>query len=398
MFPQSDFPALSQKFKNKPPIYLDNACMSLKPQQVINKVIEYYSQYPSCHGRTTHKFGLRTTEEFDAARIKAKKFLNAKSPAEIIFTKNATEALNLVSQSITLEAEESVITSGLEHNSNLLPWQELAKRTKAYHLIWECDEKGNLDLNILSDLLKRHKVKLVSLFHKSNLTGAVLPVKEISELVHNAGAWLVVDAAQSALSVNIDVQEMNCDFLALSSHKMLGPTGVGLLYGKLNFLERLPSFLVGGETVIDTEYHSMTKANLPDRFEAGLQNYAGVIGMGAAIDYIEKYGREKINSYIKNISRKAFEKLSKIDKISLIGDPEGGILTFSIRGMSSQEAARFLDESENIMVRAGKMCVHSFFNHFKHPEMLRISLAPYNNEAEINIANSAIEKIVKFFV
>jgi len=398
MLPQSDFPSLSQRFKNKPIVYLDNACMSLKPKQVIQRVVEYYETYPGCAGRAHHKFGLRTTQEYDNARIKVQRFLGAKYPSEIVFTKNATEAINLLSYCISIEDGEAVLTTGMEHNSNLIPWQMLAKRDNAYHLIWEADAKGHLDLNLLEGLLKKHKIRILSVFHKSNLNGLILPVKDIVELAHNAGAWVILDAAQSALSTHIDVQDINCDFLSLSSHKMLGPTGVGVLYGKQNLLERLPPFLLGGETVEDTEYHSFERASLPDRFEAGLQNYAGVIGFGAAIDYIEQAGRDGINTYMKEVSKHAYERLSGIDKLNLIGEPEGGIFTFSIGGMPAAEVARLLDESENIMVRYGKMCVHSFFNHHKMGEMVRASFAPYNTKAEVDVLTQSLEKIVKFFI
>lgn len=400
---RQDFPPLSRIINKKPIIYFDNACMTLKPKPVIEALIDYYSNFPGCHGRTNHHFGLETTEKYENSRKKLQKFINASSAQEIIFLRNATEGLNLLAHVLPFESGDIVISSDIEHNSNLLPWQYMEKKKDIQRIIIPTLPDTSFDLDLFVKKLRSlsPRVKLVTMLSHSNLTGVAFPVKEIIKASHQAGALVCIDAAQSALSHPIDVRDWDVDFLVLSAHKMWGPTGVGVLYGKKSLLENLPQFLTGGETVVDTTHNSATFAGLPDKFEAGLQDYAGVIGAGAAADYIRKTGKENILGQIIKLNQYATEKISQIPGIKILGpsDPSArnSILNFIADGLNVTDAAQILSESRNIMVRSGKHCVHSFFNLRKLPDSLRLSFSAYNTINEIDAFIDTLKQIIKYF-
>jgi len=394
------FPALQVKVKKKPVIYLDNACMSLKPVPVIEAMNDYYYSYPGCHGRTTYYFGRRTTEEYDRARQRLARLINAPQPKELIFVRNTSEGLNLIANSLPFSEGDVVVTTNVEHNSNLLPWQVLRRRRGIEHVIVKLSEDLTFDRSAFVEAMSS-KVRLVSVAHTSNLTGVTMPVKEIAEIAHKHGALVMVDGAQSVAHSKVDVQELGVDILVFSVHKMMGPTGVGALWAKEEVLNKMEPFLVGGETVLNTFYDSYVPAGLPDRFEAGLQNYAGAIGAGVAAEYLMDLGRDEVHEHEVALNRIMTDMLKDIDGLSIIGpdDPElrGGILNVSVDGMKALEVARILDQANNIMVRAGYLCVHSWYNACDLPHSIRASVYVYNTPAECELFADVLTKLIKHY-
>jgi cysteine desulfurase/selenocysteine lyase len=383
---RKDFACLEQKPK---PVYLDSACQSLRPKIVVEKMNEYYDKYPACAGRSWHDWGQKVTEEIKKARTTAQKFFSAKSADEIIFTRNTTEGINLVSQSLNLKGKKVIITDK-EHNSNLLPWQKLAKSGVPF----ETAKFGDIE-----DLKKKiGGAGLVSMTMTSNVDGTSIPAKEIIDIAHKNGALVLLDAAQSAPHQEINVKKLDADFLACSGHKMLGPSGTGVLYGKKELLEKIPPFLVGGDTVKDTTYTTAEFAETPEKFEAGLQNYAGIIGLGAAMEYLQKAGLNEIHKHEIALNKKITDAIG--DKVQLIGqkDPalRSGIFSFIPGKMDLHTAAMMINKSHFIMMRSGMHCVHSWFHANKLPGSCRASLYLYNNEEDCDAFIDAIKKITAF--
>src|SRR3989344_299423 len=284
---RKDFPILA-----KPIIYFDNACMSLKPKQVIGKMNEYYTEYTACAGRSQHDFGVKLETEVSKARLQLRKFINAKTDNEIIFTRNTTEGINLIANSFGLLRGDEVILSDKEHNSNLIPWLKLAKKGIKLRFV---ESNPDNTFNIVNfQKAFSGNTKLVSVVHTSNLDGVTNPLKEIVRLAHAKNVPVLADAAQSMPSQDIDVNSLDVDLLAFSGHKMLGPSGTGVLYGKMAMLEKLDQFMVGGDTVTDSRYDGYEPEEIPARFEAGLQNYSGIIGVAEACRYLEKIGKENV--------------------------------------------------------------------------------------------------------
>ncbi|MDD5721151.1 MAG: cysteine desulfurase [Candidatus Pacebacteria bacterium] len=391
---RQDFKLLSGK---NVPIYLDSACMSLKPDRVVEAMNDYYFNYPACAGRSAHKLGNAVTKKVKEARSLVAKFINAKDENEIIFTRNTTEGINLLANSLDLQKGDVVLVSDKEHNSNLIPWLLLRDRAGIVLKIIPSNEDGSFNLDNFSKLITG--VKLVSIVHTSNLDGVTNPAKEIIEIAHKNNALVCLDAAQSIPHQKIDVQDLDVDFLAFSGHKMMGPTGTGVFYGKSKLLEKLSPFLVGGDTVEFSTYNSYKMLPVPEKFEAGLQNYAGIIGLGEAVKYINQFDFRdiaehefKLNSYITG-------ELQKIPQIKIIGpkDPKyrSGIIDFYIDGIDMHKFLIMLDEMANIEIRSGQHCVHSWFNEKKIYNSARVSLYIYNTmeEAEAFITN--LNKIIK---
>ncbi|NOZ81636.1 MAG: cysteine desulfurase [Candidatus Micrarchaeota archaeon] len=393
---REDFPILVNGLNGKPVIYFDNACVTLKPRQVIEAMNEYYENFPACHGRSSHKLGLKVTEEYEKSRKTVAEFIRAKKPAEIVFVRNTTEAINLVANSLELKKGDVVVTTDKEHNSNLVPWLFLEKRRGIKRRIVPWPEDGNLD-----DFTEAVKgATLVSIVHTSNLDGTSLPVKEIVKISHDAGALVLVDGAQSVPHKETDVRKLDVDFLAFSGHKMLGPSGIGCLYGRYELLERMEPFLVGGDTVDDTTYSSCRLSKPPEKFEAGLQNYAGAIGLAAAVKYLKRVGLERVEKHEKTLNRIITESLLQHEQISVIGpedpDKRGGIFSFTIKGIHPHDISAFLDE-ENIFIRSGAHCVHSWFNSRGIEGSARASFYLYNTKEEAEKFIEAVEKIMKIF-
>lgn len=398
---RADFPILTEKIRGKPPIYFDNACMSLKPKQVIEATDEYYYKYTACAGRSHHKLGEEVTNRYERSRATIAKFVGARRPEEIIFTRNTTEGLNLVINSLGLRKGDVVITTDKEHNSMLLPIQRLTKERGVRHEIIFSKADG-FDLDQFKEKMAKLKnVKLVAMVHTSNLDGSTIPAREIVKIAHDNGALVLLDGAQSVPHKEINVKKLDVDFLAWSGHKMMGPTGTGALYGKINLLEKLQPFLLGGDTVIDTTYTSYTPEKVPHRFEAGLQNYAGAIGFAAACDYLKKIGRNNIEKHEYMLNKIATDKLAELKEVTILGpqDPKlrSGIISFLVKGISVHDVALMLDETANVMIRSGAHCVHSWFNAHKLHGSDRASLYLYNTKEEVKIFAGALKKVIEFF-
>lgn len=417
---RGNFPSLNQKINGQPPIYFDNACMSLRPKQVIEAMNEYYEKFPACGDRSHHVWAEEVTRRCQLAREKIAKFINAK-PEEIIFVKNTTEGINLIAQTLFNSSSQSdsdhqgdlplVLTSDKEHNSNLIPWQMLEKQGKIKRQIIPTNSDGTFDLERLQIGLGKPRrfpdggttIKdLVALVYTSNLDGVTNPVEEIVKIAHQNGFLVLLDAAQAVPHQRIDVKKIDCDFLAFSGHKMLGPSGIGILYGKYELLKKLPPFLTGGETVADTTYETAEFLEPPHKFEAGLQNYAGIIGFGTAIDYLSEVGLENIHQYEVELNTYLDSKLRLLKtprQLTILGpaDPalRGGITSFTIEGVDHHKIALLLNSTANIMARSGSFCVHSWFNDRGIKGAVRISLYLYNTKEEIDILIKTLEKIIK---
>lgn len=397
---RKDFPALNQTMQGKPPIYFDNACMTLRPKQVVDAMNKYYFVHPSCHKRAVHKFGEMTTEEYGKAREVVRRFIHAKESQEIIFTKNTTEAINLVANSFSFKSGDVILTTELEHNSNFLPWQVVCKKKGLEHKIFSLSQDLTFDLEKFKEVLVSG-VKLVCIFHTSHITGYSLPVDEIIKLSHVYGALVLIDGAQSAPHQDIDVQKIDADFFVFSFHKMLGPAGMGCLYAKKALLENMSPFLMGGEMVDDGDYNSFVLAKIPDRFEAGLQNYAGAMGAAAAIKYLGAIGMKNIQQHMFQLNKFITDEIMDSPKIKLLGpwDPKlrAGIVNFYIEDMDSGELSILLDQTNNIMARSGVHCCHAWYKERQWPPTLRVSLYFYNTMEEAKRFIETLKKIVRFF-
>ncbi len=388
---REDFPILS-----KPIIYMDSACMSLKPKQVVDKINEYYNEYSACAGRSSHSFATKVETEVSKSRKELKNFINADSDSEIIFNRNTTEGINLIANSLNFKQGDEVIISDKEHNSNLIPWLKLKKKGIALKIV-ESNPDNTFNIENLEKSFSE-KTKLVSVVHTSNLDGVENPIKDIAKITHQNNALLLVDAAQAAPGKVVDVKTLDVDFMAFSGHKMLGPTGTGVLYGKKALLEKLDQFLVGGETVIDSTYDNYKPEEIPMRFEAGLQDYSGIIGLGEACRYLKKVGLKNIANHEIKLNQIITESLTD-DKIDLIGPKEAekrsGIFSFNIKDMDVHNISRILDKSKGIMTRSGAHCVHSWFNKHNSKGSVRASLYLYNTEEETVVFADEIKKIIK---
>jgi len=387
---RKDFPILQKKVAGMPVIYLDNACQSLRPVQVINKINEYYNDFPACGERSMHKLGKKVDEGVAAARKSLQTLFNAKKTEDLIFTKNATEAINIVAHALDLKKGDVVLTTDKEHNSNLIPWQLLAQKGIKHEVV----EFNNVDA--LNDKLTKD-VKIVSMVHTSNLDGTSINAKEMIKAAHDNGSLFMLDACQSAPHKPVDVKALDVDFMACSGHKMLGPSGIGLLYGKQDALAKLKPFVVGGSTVSESTYATCEFEKPPHLFEAGLQNYAGIMGFGAAADYLKKVGLDKISAHELKLNKKITDALA--DSVELVGplDPKdrGSIFSFNIPKLEMHNVAIMLDEAANIMLRSGAHCCHSWFNAHKMQGSIRASLYLYNTEEECDIFIKELQKIIK---
>lgn len=390
---RQDFPILQKQINGKPIIYMDNACMTLRPVQVIEKINEYYREYPACGERSLHKLGRRVDEEVEKARETLKKFINAKNTKEIIITKNTTEGINLVANSLGLKSGDVVLGTEKEHNSNLLPWQKLAAKGVKHDFVKSAAD-GGFSLENFREKLNKN-VRLVAMVHTSNLDGTSIPAKEIIKIAHDNGSLVLLDGAQSVPHHEIDVRKLDVDFLAFSGHKMLGPSGTGILYGKERLLEKLSPFLVGGGTVIDTTQTEAKFEELPQKFEAGLQHYAGIIGLGEAANYLMRIGRGSVEKHETMLNRMVTESLAGL--VDMIGpkeaDKRSGIFSFNYGKADPHEIAMMLDEMENICVRSGAHCVHSWFNMHNLKGSVRASFYLYNTAQECNKFVETIKRI-----
>jgi cysteine desulfurase/selenocysteine lyase len=391
---RKDFPILAE---NKV-IYLDSACQSLRPLSVIEAVREYYTDYPACSGRSMHKLAVKVTDKCAESRALMAKFLGAAKPEEIIFTRNTTEGINLVANTLDLKSGDAVLISGKEHNSNLIPWQMLVKRKGIKLKILPPNADGTFNLAEFEKLLDK-SVKLVSLGFSSNLDGVTIPAEKIIKLAHKNGSLVLLDAAQTAPHYVINVRGLDVDFLALSGHKMLGPSGTGVLYGKKKLLDALDPFMVGGETVASSTYETCEFLPVPERFEAGLQDYAGIIGLGEAAKYLQKVGFDAIQKQEATLTKAIQAGIADLPGLHIIGPQDftlrGGITTFYVDGIDSHRIALMLDQMANVCVRSGQHCVHSWFNANHIANSVRASVYFYNTLEEVDIFVENLKKIRK---
>ncbi len=395
---RQDFPLLQEYRGPKAIAYFDNACQSLRPQVVIDAITRYYVSSSACSGRSMHRLGSDVTRHCEQARDTVAKFIHAAKKEEIIFTRNTTEGINLVAHSLDWQKEDVILISDKEHNSNLLPWQILTKKQGVILKVVPSGEDNSFDLDAFGKLLDK-KVKLVSLGYTSNLDGLSIPAKEVVRIAHLNGSLVLLDAAQTAPRRRIDVKDLGADFLAFSGHKLLGPSGTGVLYGKYHLLERLAPFLVGGATVLSSTYDSCQFLPPPAKFEAGLQDYAGIIGLGAAIRYLEGIGFKTIEKQELLLNEFITAQIIGIPKLKLLGpaDPKqrSGIVSFYIEDIDSHRIALMLDQMANIMVRSGQHCVHSWFNAHKIAGSVRASVYFYNTREEAELFVNCLQKIRK---
>ena len=397
---RADFPILAEKIRNKPLVYFDNAATCQKPQAVIDSIVHLYSHdYANIH-RGVHTLSMRSTDLFESARAKVKDFINAASEKEIIFVRGATEAINLVAQTYgkanILPGDEVIITA-MEHHSNIVPWQMLCEQTGAVLKVAPMNLLGELIFDEFEKLIN-DKTKLVSVVHMSNALGTINPVKKIIAAAHAKGIPVLLDGAQAIPHMTVDVQNMDCDFYVFSGHKLYAPTGTGVLYGKQALLEAMPPYQGGGDmirkvTFVETEYNV-----LPYKFEAGTPDIAGVIGLGAAINYLNAIGMDEIAAYEAELLAYATEKALQIKGLRIIGEAEhkGAILSFVLDKIHPHDIGTMLD-SLGIAIRAGHHCAMPVMDFYKVPATARASFAMYNTKEEIDVLMNGIESLIEVF-
>ena len=394
---RNDFPILNTKVNGNQLIYFDNAATSQTPNCVIDSISDYYKNLNSNIHRGVHKLSQLATEKYEESRKKFKEHLNARSASEIIFTSGTTHSINLISNGFTgfLKEGDEIIVSQLEHHSNIVPWQMLCEKTGAIMKVIPMNEKGDLDLSEFSDLLG-NKTKVVFVNHVSNALGTVNPIETIIEKSHKAGAAVLIDGAQAAPHFEIDVRKLDVDFYVCSAHKLCGPTGVGILYGKKEWLEKLPPYQGGGEMIDQVSFEKSTYADLPNKFEAGTPNISGVIASGIALDYINKLGLANIKEYEDYLLDYATAKLEEIDGIKIYGESRTkvSVISFNIGEIHPYDIGSVIDNL-GIAVRTGHHCAQPIMDYFDIPGTIRISFSFYNTIDEINILIDALKKASK---
>ena len=394
---RNDFPILNTKVNGNQLIYFDNAATSQTPNCVIDSISDYYKNLNSNIHRGVHKLSQLATDKYEESRKKFKEHLNARSASEIIFTSGTTHSINLISNGFTgfLKKGDEIIVSQLEHHSNIVPWQMLCEKTGAIMKVIPMNEKGDLDLSKFSDLLG-NKTKVVFVNHVSNALGTVNPIETIIEKSHNAGAAVLIDGAQAAPHFEIDVRKLDVDFYVCSAHKLCGPTGVGILYGKKEWLEKLPPYQGGGEMIDQVSFEKSTYADLPNKFEAGTPNISGVIASGIALDYINKLGLANIKEYEDYLLDYATAKLKEIDGIKIYGESRTkvSVISFNIGEIHPYDIGSVIDNL-GIAVRTGHHCAQPIMDYFDIPGTIRISFSFYNTIDEINILIDALKKASK---
>jgi cysteine desulfurase/selenocysteine lyase len=395
-----DFPALDQKVHGKPLVYLDNAATSQTPLAVIDAMRKFYLEDCANVHRGVHELSQRATDNYDGARAAVQKFIGAAEPEEIIYTRGTTDALNLVAHSYGrthVQAGDEVIISTLEHHSNIVPWQILCDERGATLRVIPINDAGELLMDDYAGLLS-DKTRIVAVNHVSNALGTVNPVRQISAMAHERGIPVLLDGAQSVPHMKVDVRELDCDFYAFSGHKMFGPTGIGILYGKRELLEKMPPYQSGGDMIKSVTFEKTTYNDLPYKFEAGTPNIADAIGLGAAVEYLNQIGMDRIAAYEKHLLDYATEAISAVDGIRLIGTAreKASVLSFIVDGVHPHDIGTILDR-EGVAVRAGHHCAQPVMDRFGVPATTRASLAFYNTEEEVDALVAAVGKVKELF-
>lgn len=395
-----DFPILDQIVNDEPLVYLDNAATTQKPTQILEAIAAYYEKDNANVHRGVHTLAERATAAYEAARERVRSFIHAASTKEVLFTRGTTTSLNWVARYAenVLQPGDEVLISVMEHHSNIIPWQEACKKTGA-RLIYAYLKDGMLDLADFRSKLTE-KTRFVALAHVPNVLGVVNPIKEIAELVHQANALLVVDGAQSVPHMKIDVQDLDVDFFAFSGHKMLGPTGIGVLYGKEELLERMSAVEFGGEMIDFVYEQEATWKDLPWKFEAGTPNIAGAIGLAAAIDYLDKIGMETVHQYEQELLSYVFPKLQAVEGLTIYGSEDlaqrSGVISFNLAGLHPHDVATALDY-EGVAVRAGHHCAQPLLSYLGVAATVRASFYLYNTKADCDKLVEALQKTKEFF-
>jgi cysteine desulfurase / selenocysteine lyase len=401
---RQDFPILKRKINgNKTLVYLDNAATTQKPISVINAICDYYMNYNSNIHRAVHQLAEEATFEYEKTREKVAKFINARSADEIIFTRNATEAINLVSYSwgrTNINRDDRIVITEIEHHSNIVPWQILTQEKDAKLDYIGIDNNGYLNMEDCNRYLQSNKVKLLSISHMSNVLGTIVPINEIIELAHQKGIVVLVDGAQSVPHMPIDVQKMDCDFMVFSAHKMLGPTGVGVLYAKKEILNEMQPFIAGGDMIKEVYKHRTIYNDLPYRFEGGTPNIADVIGFGAAIDYLKKIGMHNVREHEIEITSYAIKAIADIKDITLYGPPNanhrGGVIAFNIGDIHPHDLATIMNDY-GIAIRSGHHCAQVLMGRLNIAAASRTSFYIYNTKEEVDKFINALGEARRIF-
>ena len=397
---RDDFPILKQQVNGHPLVYLDNGATSQKPQSVIDAIVHYYTTENSNVHRGVHTLSQQATEDYEAARTKIRRFINAGEDREIIFTRNTTEGINLVAHSYARQnvgPGDDIIVSNMEHHSNIVPWQMVCEEKGANLRVVPIDDTGELLMDEYEKMLGP-RTKLVAITHVSNALGTILPVAEIVRMAHAHGAPVLLDGAQAVPHMPVDMQELDCDFYVFSGHKLFGPTGIGILYGKAERLEAMPPFMGGGDMIKSVTFEKTIYNDLPYKFEAGTPDIASAIALGAAVDYVTNLGFDRITAHEEDLLRYATAALSSIDGVKLIGTAphKTGILSFVMDKAHPHDIGTILDE-QGIAIRTGHHCAQPVMLRFQIPATARASLAFYNTKEDIDALVKGIDRVLEVF-
>ena len=394
---REEFPILDQKINGEDLIYLDNAASTQKPKAVINAIKDYYENDHSNVHRGVHTLSVRATEAYENARVKVTEFLNSPNNHQIIFTKGTTDSINLIASSITslINENDEILITAMEHHSNIVPWQELCKRTGAVLKIIPINENGEILIDDYKDMVSA-KTKLISVVHLSNTLGTINPIEDIIKIAKSHDVITVIDGAQAAGHLPIDVQKLDCDFYLFSGHKIFGPTGIGVLYGKEEILNRIDPYQYGGEMILKVTFEETTYNSLPHKFEAGTPNIAGAVGIGASIDFINSLDRDLCHEYEMSLHDYALNQLEQIDGIRIIGKSshKSAIISFVIDGMHPHDIGTIINQ-KGIAVRTGHHCTMPLMDFYEIPGTVRASFSIYNNHSEIDKLIDAIKLAIK---
>jgi cysteine desulfurase/selenocysteine lyase len=397
---RADFPILTRMVGDRPLVYLDNAATTQKPRSVLDAITSYYTDINANVHRGVHELSQRATDAYEAARERVRVYFNAASVRETIFTRNATEGINLVAYTFAkpkLSPGDEVLISAMEHHSNIVPWQLVCEATGAVLKVAPIDDRGELLLDEFERLLTP-RTRIAAITHMSNALGTVTPVREIVRLAHAHGVPVLIDASQAAYHMRVDVQALNCDFLVATGHKLYGPTGIGVLYGKESHLDAMPPFLGGGDMISSVTFQGSTWNALPYKFEAGTPDIAGAIGLHAALDYIESVGREAIAAHERDLLEYGTRVLQNLDGVRLIGTArqKASILSFVMDGVHPHDIGTIVDR-EGVAIRTGHHCAQPVMDRFKIPATARASLAMYNTREELDTLGMALRKVREVF-
>ncbi len=397
---KSEFPIFKQKINGNPLVYLDSANSSQKPKAVINRMSNFYETEFSNVGRSVHSLAVKATNRFEESRDKVQKYLNAKHREEIIFTKSATESINLIASSFGekfIKAGDEILTTELEHHSNYVPWHFVRQKKGAKIKFAPVNDRGEVEIDEIKKLINS-KTKIIAITHISNVTGAIMPIKKIVDLAKEKNIPVLVDGTQGAPHLKIDIQELDCDFYAISCHKMYGPNGLGILYAKKKWVEELPPYQGGGGMISEVMKEKVSFADSPTKFEAGTMQTAEVVAFSEAINFIEKLGIKNIQNHENKILEYGIEKLKKNNSVNIIGDPKerGSVMSFTIKGIHPHDIATILDE-DGVAIRAGHHCCQIFHDKIGISATARASIGVYNSKEDIDILCDAINNCKKVF-